>query len=196
MEETSSYREVSKARLRLTLVGAARDLAVQHGWENVRMAQVARVAGVSRQTVYNEFGDRAGLAQALAMREIEQFVAQVRSHLFAHEGDIRAAGHAAILHTLHEAARNPLVHSILTSGRGGPEDLLPYLTTRSDAVLSTAVEVIREWAGTYVQEVAPAAVLLAAESIVRLTISHIVLPRTSPAEAAEALAEVFVRLVR
>ncbi|MEU8238456.1 TetR family transcriptional regulator [Actinoplanes missouriensis] len=196
MEEISSYRDASRARLRLTLVSAARDLAIEHGWENVRMAQVARAAGVSRQTVYNEFGDRAGLAQALAVREIEQFVAQVRSQLFAHGSDVRAAGHAAILHTLQEAARNPLVRGILTTARGGPEDLLPYLTTRSDAVLSAAVEVIREWTGTHVPEVEPAAVLLAADATVRLTISHILLPPASPAESAESLAEVFVRLLR
>ena len=196
MEPTASYREANRARLRATLLGAARDLAVRHGWENVRMAQVATAAGVSRQTVYNEFDGRAGLAEALALREIEQFVAQVRAELFAHGADVRAAGYAAILHTLQEAARNPLVHAILTSVRGGADDLLPYLTTRSGAVLTAAGAVIEEWTAQHLPGLDPATVALAAESIVRLTVSHIVLPLAAPAESAAALAEVFVRLLR
>ncbi|GIF13593.1 TetR family transcriptional regulator [Actinoplanes teichomyceticus] len=196
MEATSSYREAGRARLRGALVNAARELAVRDGWENVRMAQVARAAGVSRQTVYNEFGDRAGLAEALALREIERFVADVRARLFEHGGDVRAAGHAAILHTLLEAARNPLVHGILTSVRGGSEDLLPYLTTRSGAVLAAAGAVVQEWASAHAPQVDPATVSLAAESIVRLTISHVMLSLTPAPESADALAEVFVRLLR
>ncbi|MEU4420266.1 TetR family transcriptional regulator [Actinoplanes sp. NPDC024001] len=196
MDSSLSYREASRARLRDTLIGAARQLAVERGWEHVRMADVARAAGVSRQTVYNEFDGRAGLAEALALREIDQFVTEVRSQLFDHGGDIRAAGHAAILHTLQEAARNPLVHAILTSARGGADELLPYLTTRSGAVLAAAGAVIEEWAAVHLPDLDPAAVTLAAESVVRLTVSHIIVPLASPAESADVLAEVFVRLMR
>jgi AcrR family transcriptional regulator len=196
MESIPPYREANRARLRGTLVHAARELAVTHGWANVRMAQVASAAGVSRQTVYNEFDSRAGLAEALALHEIEQFTSEVRTRLFAHGGDIRAAGHAAILHTLREAASNPLVHAILTSARGGTDELLPYLTTRSGALLAAAGSVIEEWAAAHLPDVEPATVTLAAESIVRLTVSHIILPLASPAESADALAEVLVRLLR
>ncbi|MBO3743865.1 TetR/AcrR family transcriptional regulator [Actinoplanes flavus] len=196
MESSPSYRQASRARLRDILIGAARDLAVERGWENVRMADVARAAGVSRQTVYNEFDGRGGLAEALALREINQFAAEVRSRLFDHGGDVRAAGHAAILHTLQEAARNPLVHAILTGARGGADELLPYLTTRSGAVLATAGAVIEDWAGVHVPGLEPTTVTLAAESIVRLTVSHILLPLASPPESADALADVFVRLMR
>ena len=195
MENVLPYREANRARLRESLILAARSLAVAHGWAEVRMAEVAKAAGVSRQTVYNEFVSRAGLAESLALREIEQFTAEVRKRLFAHGGDVRAAGHSAILHCLEEAVRNPLVHAILTSASGGADELLPFLTTRSGAVLTTAGAVIREWAQAHLPDVEPATVALAAESIVRLTVSHIVLPLASPAESADALTEVFVRLL-
>ncbi|AEV85802.1 TetR family transcriptional regulator [Actinoplanes sp. SE50] len=172
------------------LVAAARSLAAERGWDKVRMADVARAAGMSRQTVYNEFGDRAGVAQALAVWEIEQFTGAVRERLFAAGADVRGAAYAAILHTLREAAGNPLIRSILDSSADG---LFPYLTTRSDLVLAAAATVIREWADACVPGVDAA---LAAESIVRLTVSHIVLPGESPEASAAALAEVFVRLLR
>src|SRR5689334_7289549 len=121
METTSSYRESNRARLRQALIRAARDLTVEHGWESVRMVDVAKAVGVSRQTVYNEFDGRAGLAEALAVSEVRHFAQRVRAELFRHGADVRAAGYAALLLTLDEAARNPLVAAILTSGRGGAD---------------------------------------------------------------------------
>jgi AcrR family transcriptional regulator len=195
MESTATNRETGRARVRDALIAAARELTVAHGWKNVGMAQVARAAGVSRQTVYNEFDGRAGLAGALVLSEVGRFVADVRTHLFAQGGDIRAAAHAAILHTLREAAGNPLVHAILAGPSAEADELLPFLTTRSGAVLATAGAVIEEWAARFVPEVDPPVLALAADAIVRLTISHVVLPRTSPEESATALAEVFARLL-
>lgn len=188
------YREISRARLRDTLVAAARDLTVANGWDSVRMVDVAGAAGVSRQTVYNEFGGRAGLAEAVAVREIESFVAGVRTQLFAHE-DTRAAAYAAVLHTLREAAGNALVRAILTSARGGADELLPYLTTRSAAVLALAGEVVAAWAREHRPEASAEAVHLAGDSVVRLTISHIMSPADTAEATAATLADVFVRLL-
>lgn len=185
----------SRARVREALVDAARELTVAGGWEHVRMADVARAAGVSRQTLYNEFDGRAGLAEALAVREIRMFVSGVSGHLSAHGGDVRAAARAAVGFALEEADRNPLVSAILAGGRGGADELLPYLTTRADLVLDAAGAVILQWAAEHLPEVSPAAVDIAADVVARLTVSHIVLPKRPPAEAADVLAEVFVRLL-
>jgi AcrR family transcriptional regulator len=195
MSATSSNRASSRSTLRTSLVDAARALTAARGWENVRMVDVAKAVGVSRQTVYNEFGDRPALAQALAVSEIDRFTAAVREELFARGADVRAAGRATILRVLTEAAANPLVRGILTSARGGADELLPYLTTRSEVVLVAAGEVVKEWIAAYRPETDERVAALAAESIIRLTVSHIVLPSAAPEESADALAEVFVRLL-
>jgi AcrR family transcriptional regulator len=187
MDALPSYREANRARLREALVGAARELTVSQGWAAVRMVDVAAAVGVSRQTVYNEFGDRAGLAEALTATEIRLFLDAVRAELVAHGPDVRAATHAAILRTLTEAARSPLVRAILTSGRGGAAELLPFLTS--------GTEVVREWATASLPDADPAAVTLAADAGVRLTISHAMLPLTTPEQSATAIAEVFTRLL-
>ncbi len=186
----------NRTRLRAALVGAARDLTVEHGWDNVRMADVAREAGVSRQTVYNEFGGRPGLAEALATTEIEQFADAVRRELAAHGGDVRAAGRAAILRVLTEAAGNPVARGIWTSTRGGADELLPFLTTRSGVVLAVAGAVVSEWAAVHLPHLGEDVVGAAADAIIRLTVSHIVQPVAGPEDSADALAEVFVRLLR
>lgn len=186
--------ESSKQRLRDAIVDAARAQAIAAGWDGVRMGGVAEAAGVSRQTVYNEFGSKAGLAEALARREVDRFVGEVRAALAAHGPDVRAAAYAAIRHTLAAAADNPLVKAILTSARGGSDELLPYLTTRSELVLAESSAALLEWAGRYLPDGDPAALAFAADTIVRLVVSHIVLPKSPVDETADHLADLALHL--
>ena len=195
METSQRYRDVARQRLRDAIFDAARQLTIAHGWDNVRMADVATLVGVSRQTVYNEFASKAGLAEALAQREVDRFVADVRTHLFAHGDDVRAGAHAAILHVLREAAGNPLINAILTSARD-PDPLLPFLTTRAELVLATATAVIQEWAQAHAPGITADALEFGAESIVRLVVSHIVLPTAPVEQTAERLADFATLLVR
>ncbi|MCG5472740.1 TetR family transcriptional regulator [Micromonospora sp. LAH09] len=183
-----------RQRLRDTIVDAARARTIAAGWDAVRMGGVATTAGVSRQTVYNEFGSKAGLAEALARREVDRFVGDVRAHLLAHGSDVRAGAYAAIAHTLATAADNPLVKAILSSARGGSEELLPYLTTRAEVVLTEASGALIEWAGDHLPGADQAALAFAADTIVRLVVSHIVLPRSPIDQTATALADLAVRL--
>ncbi|WP_089156991.1 TetR family transcriptional regulator [Micromonospora sp. NBS 11-29] len=176
------------------IVDAARALTVALGWDGVRMAAVAEAAGVSRQTVYNEFGTKAGLAEALARREVDRFVGEVRAALEEHGADVRAAAFAAIRRTLAAAADNPLIKAILTSARGGSDELLPYLTTRSELVLTESTAALLEWAGCHLPDADPAALAFAADSTVRLVVSHIVLPRAPVDETAGKLADLALQL--
>ncbi|MEV0455822.1 TetR family transcriptional regulator [Catellatospora methionotrophica] len=173
---------------RAAIVAAARELTVTDGWTQVRLAGVAELVGVSRQTVYNEFGGRAGLASALADAEIELFTAGLRAALFAHGSHVRAAVTAAVRFALDEAAANPLVRVILTGSRGGADPLLPYLTTRSDVVLAAAAVPLLEWAGAHLPAVEPAALAFAVDTVIRLAVSHIVLPQWPAGHTADALA--------
>jgi AcrR family transcriptional regulator len=193
MATPPGYRDVARQRLRDAIIDAARDLTIVHGWDSVRMAQVAAKTGVSRQTVYNEFDTKAGLAEALAQRESERFIAGVRASLFAHGDDVRAGAHAAILYVLRDAAGDPLITSVLAGTRDGPDALLPFLTTRAEKVLTSATAVLQEWALEHLPGIGAERRAFAAESIVRLVVSHMVLP-TAPAEqTAGRLADAIAR---
>ena len=187
-------RDSARQRLRDMIVDAARAQTVASGWDGVRMGGVAAAAGVSRQTVYNEFGSKAGLAEALARREVDRFVAEVRAALRAHGADVRAGAYAAIRHTLAGAADNPLIKAILTSARGGSDELLPFLTTRAELVLTEASGALLEWAGDHLPDADPTALAFAADTIVRLVVSHIVLPQAPVDDTATALAYLALHL--
>jgi AcrR family transcriptional regulator len=64
-----SFAERTKRRLRDELLDAAYEAIVSGGYDGLRMAEVGRRIGVSRQTVYNEFGDKWGVLQAVAGRD-------------------------------------------------------------------------------------------------------------------------------
>ncbi|RZU12802.1 TetR family transcriptional regulator [Streptomyces sp. BK239] len=95
------------------LLDAAFTALARRSWAVVRMVDVAAAAGVSRQTLYNEFGSKDGLARALVRREADGYLAGVERALSAH-GDARERLTAAAEWTTNVARGNPLVRALLT----------------------------------------------------------------------------------
>ncbi|MFI6346593.1 TetR/AcrR family transcriptional regulator [Streptomyces sp. NPDC050560] len=58
-----------------SLLDAAYGALSRAPWPRIRMVDVAASAGVSRQTLYNEFGGKDGLARALVRRETDAYLA-------------------------------------------------------------------------------------------------------------------------
>ncbi|HKS45186.1 MAG TPA: TetR family transcriptional regulator [Amycolatopsis sp.] len=179
-----TFMEQTKASLREALLDAATDLLATHGYGGLRMVDVAAAAGVSRQTVYNEFGNKTSLVQAVALRTTSEFLEGIRLRLDS-AGDLLTGVHAAVVYTIEHATDNELVASALGTRAG--EDLLPLLTTRGEPVLSAASGM----AAVVYRELAPdldehSAELLA-ETVVRLALSHLTLRTHSATEAADMI---------
>src|SRR3954454_12835766 len=78
----SSMTGMPSARERM--LDAAREIVIAGDWGRTRMADVAARAGVSRQTLYNEFGTKDGLAVALSAAQTEWFLSRVQAELNEH----------------------------------------------------------------------------------------------------------------
>ena len=87
--ERTPYAEAARELLRNTLLDAARDELERRGWAQITMADIAVAAGVSRQTLYKEFGSRDEFAQAFVMREVDRFLAAVEQAPCANTSTIR-----------------------------------------------------------------------------------------------------------
>jgi AcrR family transcriptional regulator len=195
MPESRSVPPAHPRGTRDALLDAAYEAAVAGDWARTRMLDVARAAGVSRQTLYNEFGSKDALAQALAMREVERFIEGTERELDeAHPDDpIQAVG-AAALYTLQQAADNPLLKAALTDDTSG---LLSFLTTRGEPAIAAARSSFEEYYSTHWPTLSRTSIELAAETIVRLTISYLTLPDDAPAEAvASRLSDLARKLLR
>nr|WP_211283753.1 TetR/AcrR family transcriptional regulator [Streptomyces antibioticus] len=98
---------------RESLLDAAYTALVRRPWSAVRMVDVAAAAGVSRQTLYNEFGSKEGLARALVRREADGYLAGVERALATHT-DPRERLTATAEWTAATARENALVRAMLT----------------------------------------------------------------------------------
>ncbi|MEU4208879.1 TetR family transcriptional regulator [Streptomyces sp. NPDC026206] len=203
------------------LLDAAFSALGSRPWHGVRMVDVAAAAGVSRQTLYNEFGSKDGLARALVRREADAFLVGVQRSLaetLAGGGaDAADCCAAAALWTLRTARTNPFVRAALTGCRGDrlppaaapplppprtPRDARPL---RGGPTPGALVERIRDSAlgalgavgalGGAAPQQTPAGTdgtRRACEAAVRLTLSYVVAPAATDEEAARDVA----RLVR
>ncbi len=181
------YPEAARTLLRDTFFGAARDELERRSWAQITMSDVARTAGVSRQTLYKEFGSRDEFAQAFVIHEGERFLDDVETSVRRHLEDPRAAIGAALETFLRTAGEDPLVGILLRDdGTGG---MLPFVTTQGMPVVIWATarlfETIREgW-----PEAPPKKAQLLAETLVRLAISYITTPSAEPEETARRAGE-------
>lgn len=177
------YAVAARQLLRDTLFDAARDELQQRAWADVTMADVARAAGVSRQTLYKEFGTRDEFAAAFVIREGERFLDAVEQAVREHLDDASAAVAAALELFLVTAGEDPLVRLLLSDdGTGG---MLPLVTTQSMPVVTWAsarlAAVIRDgWPAASEHDAQ-----LLAETLVRLAISYVTVPKGAPAATAK-----------
>lgn len=181
------YPEAARRLLRETLFGAARDELQMRAWSEITMSDVARAAGVSRQTLYKEFGSRDEFAQAFVIHEGEHFLDGVEAAVREHLDDPRAAIDAALEAFLHAAGEDPLVRVLLSDdGTGG---MLPFVTTQGMPVVQWATARLTTTIEEGWPQAPTAKVRLLAESLVRLAISYITAPSDDPETTAIKVGE-------
>ena len=171
------YAVAARELLRSTLLEAVREQLRTRDWAAITMADVARAAGVSRQTVYNEFGSRPELAQAYVLWEAERFLATVEDAVRRHLDDPVEALSAAFAAFLAAAREHPLVRS-LVSADGGHE-LLPLVTTQGQPLHEQATGALAGFLLENWPDVGRAEAHLLADAVVRLAISHAAMPGDS-----------------
>lgn len=177
--------ERSALTTRERIIAAAADLTAQSGWSNVTMSSVAQHVGVSRQTVYNEFGSRGELAESMVLAELSTFLEEVDAGFATYPDDLVAGLTAATRGVLELAATNPLLAGIVTATHGAESELLPLLTTRADTVIAAAHSTVAAHIHTY--DIAPdAPVDAVVDVIVRAVLSHVMQPGDAPIENAVA----------
>jgi AcrR family transcriptional regulator len=181
------YPEAARNLLRETLFGAMRDELERRNWSEITMSDVASAAGVSRQTLYKEFGSRDEFAQAFVIHVGERFLDDVDAAVRKHLDDPRAAIGAALGMFLRTAGEDPVVRVLLSDdGTGG---MLPFVTTQGMPVVVFATARLFETIRDGWPEAPPDKVQLLAESLVRLAISYITAPGDAPDRTAARAGE-------
>lgn len=190
-----SLRLEFRRQVRERVLATAHQHTVERGWERVRVGEVAVESGVSRPTLYREFGNKDGLGEALMTREAERFFAAIATAL-AENDDVAEAVAAATRLTLEQAAENPLLRAVLTGSRSGDAGLLPFLTSRSESIRESARALLATWLEQQRPELPPSTVEETVDAVVRLVISHVVAPALDPVDVGQRVAHLVLALLR
>jgi AcrR family transcriptional regulator len=184
------YPAAARTLLRDTVLTAVDDLVRHRGWSATTMTDVASAAGVSRQTLYNEFGSRSALVEAYVAREIEALVARVSEAVRAHAADAHIALRTAFALFLELASDEPVVQLLVADAADA--ELHRLLTTlgRQLAGASIAELIPQVW-----PQISAADAALVSDALVRLAISHALVPTGDPAAAAAAVGRMFAPFV-
>jgi AcrR family transcriptional regulator len=183
--ERTPYPVAARELLRSTLFDAARHELARRPWNEVTMADVAAAAGVSRQTLYKEFGSREEFARELVLREGDRFVAAIEGAMDAHLDDPTAALLDAFGLFLTVAAEDPLIRAAIA----GADEMLPFVTTQGQPLIERSTErlhaaIISRWPQVSSHDVA-----LLSECLVRLAISYATLPAGPAGLTASSITE-------
>ncbi|MDO7868287.1 TetR/AcrR family transcriptional regulator [Nocardioides jiangxiensis] len=173
--------------LRDRLVDAATAVTTTEGWSSVTMARLAEAVGVSRQTVYNEIGTKPALAEAMILRELARFLEAADRAFLAHPDDFFAALGETVTGVLEFAEGNELLKAIVSATHGADTELLPLLTTHSATLLETAKIIIGEHIAAYELGVEDHRLAGLTETIIRVVLSHVMQPGSSPDDVADTL---------
>lgn len=186
MKRSAPYAEASRVLLRDVVLDAMRTELLAKDWSAITLSDVARTAGISRQTIYNEFGSRQGLAQAYAVRVADRMVDAIGAAIDSNVGNVYAAFLEGFRMFFAESAADPLVISLL-NGAAKP-DLLQIITTDSAPIINRSAQRLTDvFLGSWVGASADDAGVLA-RSIVRLAMSYVSMPPEADHDVAEDLA--------
>ena len=117
--------------IRQRLLDAALEAATMHGITKLSMGDVARRAGLSRQTLYRYFPSKDALIAAVVGAQTTDLIGQVVGAAATIE-DPRRSLEAALVTALRLLRDHPLLDRLLTTE---PEALLPLLTTEGSPAM-------------------------------------------------------------
>ena len=170
------------------ILDAAFAAMAAHGLHRLSLEDVAREAGLSRQTVYRYFGSKDALVTAAILREEAVLLEHMAQAIASHD-DLRPAMEAAIVVGLRAAREHPVLDRLLATE---PEALLPFLTTGGGPVLSAARPVIEDLLEQRLPHVAKPTLHRVADATTRLFISYAINP---PDDEIEDVAAGLVDLI-
>lgn len=187
VDTQAPYPMAARELLRNALLDAACRALVERRWADVTMAEVARMAGVSRQTLYAALGSRNGLARALVMREADALLLAVEEAIQARSCDPPAALGAALELIARAAEQSPLVRAVVRGA--GAEELLESIAGGEEPLFERAIRRLTQAIGTTWPAVGPADARLLSEWLTRLGVSCAVRPRDAQEASAAAPAK-------
>ena len=160
-----------------------------YGIARLSLEDVARRAGLSRQTVYRYFPSKGALLEATVLREEEIFLANITSAAGRHR-ELEPALRAAIEAAMRTGQDHVVLNRLIATE---PTALVALVSGDSGPVLSAARQALEEILGGWLPKAPKARLTMAADAVARLLVSYVVNPPADPpAQVAGRLVQLLV----
>ncbi|EOD66245.1 TetR family transcriptional regulator [Amycolatopsis vancoresmycina DSM 44592] len=138
-------RKLPVSEQRARVLQATARVVAQHGMQGATIEQIAREAGVSRQAVYEQFGDRATLfAEVVALTEESAFTAIAGPSVADTQPGLRAWARANYANMVTFVADSPEAYGVLRAAERAGDPALTRLRERLAVVYADASR--KRWA--------------------------------------------------
>ncbi|NQU37511.1 MAG: TetR/AcrR family transcriptional regulator [Actinobacteria bacterium] len=179
------------------LDAATRQLA-NVGWDQIRFGHIAAEVGVSRPTLYAEFGNKDGFGEALVQHEAQRFLVGITTILYDSQIAPLSAVKAAVSYTFAEADQSPVTRAILTSGTvdGRTSDsLLPFITTRGAPVMASVNGGLLVWFSEQCEHTPARELVEGVDVIVRVVVSYLLAQESDHKQSTERIGRLVTKLM-
>lgn len=172
------YAEAARDLLRDSVMTAVDELIRRNGWAATSVAAVAAAAGVSRQTIYKEFGSRRSLADAYIVNRLDELMDAV-DKIMADAPDSET-GLRDSFNLFFDMIDEPLIQIVLTGDMAELVELVRETNARATSRLSNVLKAL-----------CPAMTdddaFMFGDSMARIAISHAVVPAVERNDAINRL---------
>ncbi|HEV8627547.1 MAG TPA: TetR family transcriptional regulator [Acidimicrobiia bacterium] len=160
-----------------------------HGVARLSLEDVAKRAGLSRQTVYRYFPSKGELLEATVLREEEIFIDNMKTAA-GRQRELEPALRAAIEAALRTGQAHVLLNRLMATE---PTALVALVTTDRGPVLSAARQALEDILVGWLPKAPKARLGMAADAVARLLVSYVMNPPADPlAQVANRLAQLLV----
>ncbi len=184
------YSVAARNLLRDSVLGAVHELAQSNGWAATTIAAIAVKSGVSRQTIYKEFGSRQSLAETYIVHRVDWLLGNMQRIFDATEGGLEARLRAALV-PIFDFVDEPLLHMTLQGGGIGSEDLVSLLKETNTLATTKIGALIQSWTS----DLADDEIIYAADAFVRIVLTHAVAPILTREEAIDRIVWLALKIV-
>lgn len=188
-----TYRDARTALRAQTVLDAVKELITETDWANLSVSDVAKRCGLSRQTIYKEFGSRTGLMNAYILRLASTVITEAAAHESSANGsDVFETFKGGFERYFTTVVADPLVRNVL--GESNSRELVVRITTHGEQFIEIAAHNLARIYRERWPEIGNLADTLAT-GVVRVSLSYLATPPADPTEAAETLAQLFTPYV-
>lgn len=191
----AGFGQRARSLLRDVALQATVDIVRTRGWARTRMGDIASLAGISKPTLYKYFGSKEQLAREYVDREAESILRVAREKLERYPGDPERALREGLHDILADLSENPLIRAVFTDDAAAAS-LLPLVTIHGERLLNNAVDEFAGLTAPALPGVSSEDLRAYSDTLVRLMISHAILPSPSVDDSVDAILRVVLPLVR